>query len=81
MVYPEVAIGRVATHQNYRGKGFGHLMMKNAMEFAKAELKATAIKLSAQTHLVNFYKQHGFSSTGKEYLEDGIPHTEMICHF
>ena len=81
VVYPEVAIGRVATHQDYRGKALGHLMIKNAMEFVKSELKASAIRLSAQTHLVNFYEKHGFSSTGKEYLEDGIPHTEMICHF
>jgi ElaA protein len=37
-----------------------------------------AIKISAQTYLLKFYSSLEFESTGKEYLEDGIPHTEMI---
>jgi ElaA protein len=35
-------------------------------------------RISAQSHLLPFYQKFGFESTGKEYLEDGIPHTEMI---
>ncbi|TNF29386.1 MAG: GNAT family N-acetyltransferase, partial [Bacteroidetes bacterium] len=36
------------------------------------------IRISAQTYLLAFYEKFGFRSTGKEYLEDEIPHTEMI---
>lgn len=78
VVYPQVAIGRVVTHPSYRKQGLGHVIMKNCMAFIKNELKENRIKLSAQSHLQSFYLQHGFSSTGKEYLEDGIPHTAMV---
>ena len=76
--YDEVAIGRVVSDQNHRDKKLGHLMMKEAMRFVRDEMKEHKIRLSAQTHLVGYYEKHGFKSTGKEYLEDGIPHTEML---
>ncbi|MFY0671977.1 MAG: GNAT family N-acetyltransferase [Bacteroidia bacterium] len=36
------------------------------------------IRLSAQSHLEKFYTNCGYKPTGKEYLEDGIPHKEML---
>jgi ElaA protein len=48
------------------------------MDFITKELKATNIRLSGQSHLTSFYEKYGFVSTGKEYLEDGIPHTDML---
>lgn len=76
--YKEVAIGRVVSHPNYRDRKLGYLMMEQAIRFVQKELKEKDIRLSAQTHLVKFYESTGFKSTGKEYLEDGIPHTEML---
>ncbi|CLR47278.1 putative acyltransferase [Mycobacterium tuberculosis] len=35
------------------------------------------IELSAQSHLVKFYGSLGFEPVSEEYLEDGIPHTDM----
>lgn len=78
VVYRERAIGRVASHPDYRHLKLGHTMMKSAMDFMRNEFGTTPIRISAQTHLVPFYSKHGFASTGKEYLEDGIPHTEML---
>ncbi|MEX1001847.1 MAG: GNAT family N-acetyltransferase [Crocinitomicaceae bacterium] len=78
IVYQEVAIGRVATHPDFRGQQLGHTIMKEAITFIAEKLRETAIRLSAQTHLTSFYEKHGFKSTGKTYLEDGIPHTEML---
>jgi len=76
--YPEIAIGRVVTHQKYRNSGLGHVIMTQSMEFIKNKWDSDkSVKLSAQRHLTKFYEKHGFKSTGKEYLEDGIPHTEM----
>jgi ElaA protein len=40
--------------------------------------KINSIRISAQAHLEKFYAQLGFESTGKAYLEDGIPHLEML---
>ena len=34
-------------------------------------------RISAQDYLIKFYSDFGFQDTGKKYLEDDIPHTEM----
>jgi len=80
VVYPEVAIGRVASSAKYRDLKLGHLLMEEAMSFIHTVLKSGNVRLSAQTHLLSFYEKHGFKSTGKNYLEDGIPHSEMISN-
>tara|TARA_B100001287_G_scaffold188125_1_gene158850 strand:+ start:226 stop:690 length:465 start_codon:yes stop_codon:yes gene_type:complete len=76
--YAEVSIGRVVVDKDYRGLGLGDLIMKESMNFVQAEFGQVNIRLSAQKHLENYYGKHGFASTGKEYLEDGIPHVEML---
>lgn len=76
--YKEPAIGRVIIDEEYRGSGLGHEIMNECIQYAKAEFGNADIIISAQKHLENYYGQHKFVSTGKEYLEDGIPHVEMI---
>jgi len=75
--YPEVAIGRVTIDEKARGTGEGHRLMRACMDFILKTYGEVPVKLSAQKHLENFYASHQFASTGKEYLEDGIPHLEM----
>jgi len=77
-VYKEASIGRVASHPNHRDKKIGHLMMEAAMNFVKTEMGNPDVRISAQSHLCNYYSKYGFVKTGKEYLEDGIPHSEML---
>ena len=36
------------------------------------------IRISAQSYLLDFYTGLGFAVVGEEYLEDGIPHHEML---
>lgn len=76
--YPEAAIGRVCTAAFARGQKIGIELMKRSITFAQDELKANEIRISAQTYLLQFYTDLGFQSTGKEYLEDDIPHVEML---
>ena len=76
--YAEVSVGRVVVDERFRGTGLGHLIMKESMNFVQAEFGPVDVRLSAQKHLENYYGKHGFKSTGKEYLEDGIPHVEML---
>jgi len=76
--YDEVAIGRVVVCDFIRGTGAGHALMEESMKFSKEEFGEVPIRISAQKHLDKFYEKHGFISTGKEYLEDGIPHLEML---
>jgi len=76
--YSEVSIGRVVTSEKIRKWKKGNEMMKHAMAFISREFPNENVRLSAQTHLVNYYGRHGFNETGKTYLEDGIPHSEML---
>ena len=75
--YTTVGIGRIVLAKEARGEHQGHEMMRQSMQFIVEEYGLVPIMLSAQKHLENFYASHGFNSTGKEYLEDGIPHVEM----
>lgn len=73
------SIGRVCTHHSVRRTGFGKLVMDEAiLQCQNLFPQLNEIKISAQSYLVKFYSEFGFKSTGKEYLEDDIPHTEMI---
>jgi ElaA protein len=77
--YPEHAsIGRVVTSPLVRKTGIGKLLMKKSMEQIQILFGDVPVKIGAQTYLLRFYESLGFSSTGEEYLEDGIPHTKMI---
>lgn len=76
--YQEASIGRVVTHPDYRRKGFGRPLMKKCVDVLENELKTTTCRISAQTYLVPFYSEFGFEVCSKEYLEDGLPHFEMI---
>lgn len=76
--YDEVAIGRVVIDESIRGKGIGHDLMNQSMKYAEEEFGKVPIRISAQKHLESYYNKHGFVSSGKEYLEDDIPHVEML---
>lgn len=76
--YKEASMGRILTTKKYRGKGIGKELMERGLAFSKEKLKYRFIRMSAQSYLVPFYSNFGFQITGKEYLEDNIPHTEMI---
>ncbi len=74
--YPQPSIGRVIVAASERGQGFGHELMQRALKLAE-QYFSPPFYLSAQTHLVDYYRQHGFIPAGEGYLEDGIPHQGM----
>jgi ElaA protein len=76
--YNEASIGRVVTNPDFRRKGFGLDVMKLAIEKTVHQFKIKSIRISAQCYLINFYSSLGFFTSGEEYLEDNIPHIEMI---
>ena len=77
--FKEASFGRAVVKKNHRGEGYGHLLVKKSLEHLKTN-KQSPIKISAQSHLKEFYSSHGFVAKGEEYMEDGIPHTAMYCH-
>lgn len=76
--YPETSIGRVVTTENGRGTGLGKQLIKYALEVIENRLGTSEVRISAQDYLLKFYSDFGFQDTGKKYLEDNIPHTEMF---
>ncbi|EJC79409.1 putative acyltransferase [Rhizobium leguminosarum bv. trifolii WSM2297] len=71
-------IGRVVVSPAHRGKRLGDALMSEAISACERLYPANPIALSAQAHLRRFYEAFGFSMASEEYLEDGIPHIDMI---
>jgi ElaA protein len=72
------SIGRVLVKTKSRGKSLGHQLMPFCIKYLETNNPKCSIKISAQTHLEKFYYMHGFRKQGESYLEDGIPHIEML---
>lgn len=76
--FEEVSIGRVLITKDYRGKGLAREMMLKAIKFIENNLNESEIKISAQAYLIEFYKSLGFKEVSEIYLEDDIPHLDML---
>lgn len=76
--YAEPAIGRVITAPEVRGTGLGRSLMIEGVARCVAAFPGQGIRISAQAHLERFYNGFGFVRTGANYLEDDIPHVEML---
>lgn len=76
--YKESSIGRVLTIENARGRNLGKQLISFAIETIENRFHNSQIRISAQDYLLKFYSDFGFKDTGKKYLEDDIPHTEML---
>jgi ElaA protein len=61
-----------------RGAGAGHGLMQQAIDSMKLQWGVQPIRIGAQAHLAKFYAQHGFTAASAPYIEDGIPHIEML---
>ncbi|WP_419798536.1 MAG: GNAT family N-acetyltransferase [Terasakiella sp.] len=76
--YDYPSIGRVITHADYRKDGLGHRLMKTALNQCQILWPKHKIFIQAQQHLEGFYLKHGFQTCSETYLEDNIPHIDMI---
>lgn len=76
--YKEVSIGRVIVKKGYRKKGLALKLMRRTIEFVEVFLKESSIRLSSQVYAKGLYESLGFKQVSNEYLEDNIPHIEMI---
>lgn len=76
--YTEASIGRVVTHPLHRQDGYGKKLMYKAIENTLTIFNTAAIKIGAQQYLLKFYSSLGFIVSSDPYIEDGIPHVEML---
>lgn len=72
--FPELSIGRVIVAPGARGTGLGTELMQRGI----AAAGGAAIRIAAQAHLEKFYGELGFERASADFVEDGIPHLEML---
>ncbi|GAB1464181.1 GNAT family N-acetyltransferase [Pedobacter sp.] len=76
--FAEASIGRVLTNAKYRGIGAGITLMEKSIEKLHETYGKRPIRIGAQLYLKRFYERFGFIKSSNEYLEDEIPHIEML---
>ena len=76
--YEEPSLGRIITSAEARGTGLGMLLVREGITRLHALHGSTPIRIGAQRYLLRFYERLGFRTTGLDYDEDGIPHSEML---
>ncbi len=76
--YPQVSFGRVLTAPDWRGRGLGAPMLQAALAEIERRWPGADVQIGAQSHLQEFYGRHGFEPSSEPYVEDGIPHIDML---
>lgn len=73
-----MSLGRLVTNVNHRRKGIAQRLMQDMLSYLNNTFQNETIIISAQSYLEGFYQSFGFVSTGNIYLEDGLPHIQML---
>ena len=76
--FTEPSMGRVITSPEVRGTGVGRLLVAEGVRRIDETWPGQSNRISAQAHLADLYGSFGYSIQGSSYLEDGIPHVEMV---
>ncbi|PPA70608.1 GNAT family N-acetyltransferase [Jeotgalibacillus proteolyticus] len=76
--YDLPSIGRIIVAPEYRGSGAGRRLVARSVNIMVKDWGVEQIKLQAQVYLRHFYESFGFEPTSEEYLDDGIPHVDML---
>jgi ElaA protein len=72
------SIGRVITTRDYRFGGYGKALMREACARHDQLTPNLPNRIGAQARLEEFYQGFGFITDSAPYIEDGIPHLEMM---
>ncbi len=76
--YDEPSLGRIVTAPETRRTGLGRALVIEGLARARARFGAVPIRIGAQKYLERFYGSFGFVRASDDYVEDGIPHVEML---
>jgi len=69
-------IGRICVLKEFRRQGIGDLATR--LLLYKAFMFAEEVRISAQQYLADFYGKFGFEAVGKPFMEENIPHINMV---
>jgi ElaA protein len=70
-------IGRVLTAASVRGTSLGRELLRRAIAASHRDFAGRSIR-RAPHRLERFYEDPGSVGVGEPYLEDGLPHIEML---
>ena len=76
--WPEASLGRILTSKPFRASGLGRELVGRGLERIDELYPRSPVRIGAQAHLERFYGSFGFVVDSAQYLEDGIPHVEML---
>jgi ElaA protein len=76
--FEEPSIGRVVTSRAARLKGYGRLLLAEALARHAALFPGQSNRIGAQQRLEKFYREFGYETVSDVYIEDDIPHLEML---
>jgi len=76
--FEERSIGRIITSQAFRGTGLGRELIVRALARLDVGHPGEPVRIGAQARLQAFYESFGFRGASAVYMEDGIPHIEML---
>ncbi|SRR5579871_261302 len=76
--YSDSSIGRIVTSPNARGAGIGRELVQQSLRVLYNGFGRIPVRIGAQFHLKKFYESFGFIQTSDIYIEDNIPHIEML---
>lgn len=71
-----VQAGRVLTIKH--GIGMGGKLLKEGIIQIKEKMNPRQIYIEAQCYATGYYEREGFKICSDEFLEEGIPHVQMI---
>jgi len=78
----QARFGRILVSAAARGNGNGQDLIRHAIQGIRQLWPATnQINIQAQHYLDRFYRSFGFTPVSSVYLEDGIPHQDMVLKF
>lgn len=75
--YTDSSIGRVVIDPSFRGQQLGRELMLRGMAFNRS-MWGGPTRISGQAYLQDFYHSLGFRTEHGPYMEDDIPHFEMV---
>ncbi|MBV1774827.1 GNAT family N-acetyltransferase [Burkholderiaceae bacterium DAT-1] len=78
MKFAEASFGRVLVAPAMRGKGLARELILRAQQQHAITYAGQPNRIGAQVYLTDFYQSLGFVAQGDIYLEDEIPHQDMI---
>ncbi|MDO5510722.1 MAG: GNAT family N-acetyltransferase [Weeksellaceae bacterium] len=76
--FTEACLGRVVTREKYRKQGFSRKAVFLALQAIQNLYNTSECRISAQEYLIDFYTSFGFEVVSERYLEDGLPHFQML---